>query len=195
MLGGGAKKYKFCRKKYKFCRKKCYFSGKSAIFGSKSTKITLESCVNDVLTYWMDIRGRGAGRYKFCWKNCHFAGKIVILPEKLPFCQKNCHFARKSAISGLVQVQMVSSVCHMLSFPTCFRRHLKKSFLCYFKPQKPLEMTIKAHSAVLNVHFYHHLHLPTSFLGYRTQFELIKFNLVLIVPNSLKNAILSPRNL
>ena len=121
----------------------------------------------------MDIGGRGAGRYKFC--------------------QKNCHFARKSAISALVQVQKVSSVCHMLFFPTCFRTHLKKSFLCYFKPQKPLEMTIKAHSAVLNVHFFHHLHLPTSFLGYRTQFKLIKFNSVLIVPNSLKKRHFEPQ--
>ena len=123
----------------------------------------------------------------------NFVGKIAILPGKVSFCQKNCHFARKSAISGLVQVQMVSSVCHMLSFPTCFRRHLKKSFLCYFKSQKPLEMTIKAHSAVLNVHFYHHLHLPTSFLGYRTQFKLIKFNSVLIVPNSLKKRHFEPQ--
>ena len=141
--GGGGKKVQILPKKVQILPKKCYFSGKSAIFGSKSTQITLESCVNDVLTYWMDIRGRGAGRYKFCRENCHFAGKIAILPEKVPF-QLLYRFRR----------------CHLYVtcfFPTCFRTYLKKSFLCYFKPKKPLEMTIKAHSAVLNVHFYHHL--------------------------------------
>ena len=116
----------------------------------------------------------------------NFARKIAILPEKLPFCRKKCHFSSCTGSEGVI------CMSHAF-FPTCFRTHLKKSFLCYFKPQKPLEMTIKAHSAVLNVHFYHHLHLPTSFLGYRTQFKLIKFNSVLIVPNSLKKPHFEPQ--
>ena len=33
----------------------------------------------------------------------------------------------------------------------------------------------------------------TSFLGYRTQFKLIKFNSVLIVPNSLKKRHFEPQ--
>ena len=124
----------------------------------------------------MDIRGRGAGRYKFCRKNCHFAGK---LPFQLLYRFRRCH---------------LYVTCF---FPTCFRflqKNEKKTlFYNHLKPQKPLEMTIKAHSAVLNVHFYHHLHLPTSFLGYRTQFKLIKFNSVLIVPNSLKKRHFEPQ--
>ena len=51
----------------------------------------------------------------------NFAGKITILPE-------NCHFARKSAISALVQVQKVSSVCHM---QTLFKFAFLGKFLEY----------------------------------------------------------------
>ena len=88
---------------------------------------------------------------------------------------------------------MIMTINVYFTYYCGYRTHLNKSFLCHFKPQKPLEMTIKAHSAVLNVHFYHHLHLPTSFLGYRTQFKLIKFNSVLIVPNSLKKRHFKPQ--
>lgn len=113
-------------------------------------------------------------------ENCHFAGK-------LPFCQKKCHFSSCTFSEGVICTSH-AFYQHVLGF--C-KKNEKKTFLCHFKPQKPLEMTIKAHSAVLNVHFYHHLHLPTSFLGYRTQ--LIKFNSVLIVHNSLKKRHFKPQ--
>ena len=119
----------------------------------------------------------------------NFAGKIAILPE-------NCHFSSCTGSEGVICMshaffQHVLGFCKKNWKKTLF--YTPHTFLCHFKPQKPLEMTIKAHSAVLNVHFYHHLHLPTSFLGYRTQFKLIKFNSVLIVPNSLKKPHFEPQ--
>ena len=120
-----------------------------------------------------------------------FCRKIAILPEKVPFqllyrfsrCHLyvTCFFPTCFRFSPF-QIEIKMRACkpvwlkgpqllsHMImtinvyfTYYCGYRTHLNKSFLCHFKPQKPLEMTIKAHSAVLNVHFYHHLHLPTSF--------------------------------
>ena len=126
-------------------------------------------------------------------KSTNFAVKSAIFPEKVPFLAQNLPKSPWNHVWMMcwpIEWILGGGVQEGTNFA---RKIAILPENCHFKPQKPLEMTIKAHSAVLNVHFYHHLHLPTSFLGYRTQFKLIKFNSVLIVPNSLKKRHFEPQ--